>query len=71
MIYIYVVPGGNEEYDDNTEEEKDEDSDDEEKVDDWVCCDRCMKWYHTLCVVEKWPQNKPPSDDGDEKWFCC
>ena len=46
-----------------------EDYYDEDEI-SWVCCDVCNSWYHSPCVLRKWPKNIP-SDDKKKKWFCC
>ena len=46
-----------------------EDHDDEDEI-SWVCCDGCNLWYHSPCVLRKWPKNIP-SNDKKKKSFCC
>ena len=36
----------------------------------WVCCDGWNFWYHSLCVLTKWPMNIP-SNYKKKDWLCC
>ena len=38
-----------------------EDHDEEDEI-LWVCCDGCNVWYHSPCVLRKWPKNIPSND---------
>ena len=51
-------------------EDVDYNSDNEDHDDEDEICDGCNLWYHSPCVLRKWPKNIP-SNNKKKKSFCC